>query len=479
MADPAAADREPEDDDDAGGGVSDGKAGALYTTAFWLVFAGNAGLLVANTLDCRFAMLVADRGGSDSTAGLLVGIGVLAVLLSRGVLGTQLDKRGVRPVWATCGVLYALGCVALPFCPEPWSIGAARAVLTLGFGGALTCAVTAAQELAPEDRRTEAMTVLGIGGALGIMAGAAAGDWVDTLGAGKYYWLYGGAAVLGLAGVGAALYGTGGLGVRDDDEDETPGLVALARRYWPGAPLLAIAVKGVVLAVTTLHLARFADRAGLTGLAWFFFAVAGSGALVRWLGKDWGTRFGRHRMVLAGLGCCAAMLASFPFCTADWHLLVPGILGGVGQSVLAPAAVSLGAGRFPERFRGAGTSVMHGAVDGALVISAPALAWVATFGTAPEPGEPAGWWTGDGVMFYSAAGVAAAAGAFYLLTVGRAADEDEEETRDRLKTTTRARRHRRRARRRRLAGLRGRVRLPNAGAVPVPSWLSRSRAARG
>ena len=425
---------------------------SLYTPAFWLVFAGNAGLLVANTLDCRFAQLVADRGGSDRTAGLLVGGGVLALIALRGVLGAQLDKRGVRAVWIACGGLYAAGCLALPFCPNVYWMALARAVLTIGFGGAITCAVAAAQQLSPERRRTEAMTVLGIGGALGIVVGAAAGDYVDLLGGGKFYWLYGGAAALAGVGVGAAAVGCGGL--QSEQKADGPGLRALAVRYWPGAPLLAISVKGVVLAVTTVHLARFVERNSLGGLLWFFLAVAASGALVRWLGKDWGDRFGRHRLVLVGLAGCAGMLASFPLCAADWHLALPGVLGGAGQSLLAPAAISLGAGRFPRKFRGAGTSVMHAAVDGGLVLAAPLLAFVGGLGGSAV--------SGDALLFGSAAAVAAAAAAFYWLTVGNAADETEDSAAEHT-----ARRRARRAKRRAKLRAKGRVPAPRGSRVEL------------
>jgi MFS family permease len=109
----------------------------------------------------------------------------------------------------------------------------------------------------------------------------------------------------------------------------------------------------------------------------------------------------------------AAGCASLPFVTRDWHFLFPATAFGFGQALLYPAIVSLGAGAFPRRYRGMGTTVVLGFIELGTATSPPALGWIIDR-------------YGFHAMFYSAATVGVCVAVCYTLTAARVPDHDSD-----------------------------------------------------
>ena len=118
---------------------------------------------------------------------------------------------------------------------------------------------------------------------------------------------------------------------------------------------------------------RQATANGLHGIGTFFAAYATTGFIFRWVSRSWSASIGRHRVILLGLaGHVIGYLLLIPV-KSEWGFVLPAILHGFGHAMLFPCVVSLGAGAFPQEYRGTGTTVILAFVDLGTMISAPLL----------------------------------------------------------------------------------------------------------
>jgi MFS family permease len=123
-------------------------------------------------------------------------------------------------------------------------------------------------------------------------------------------------------------------------------------------------------------------------------------------------------MVLWGLaGMTAGHLLFLPV-TTDWLLVLPAVVCGFGHSLLFPAVVSIGAGRFPIEYRGSGTTLVLGFTELGTALAAPLM------GMLIDRGNAGGGTLGFSWMFISAAAIAGIVGLLYAVTAARHPDRD-------------------------------------------------------
>jgi MFS family permease len=97
----------------------------------------------------------------------------------------------------------------------------------------------------------------------------------------------------------------------------------------------------------------------------------------------------------------------------DWQFLLPALGCGFGHALLYPAIVSLGAGAFPRRYRGLGTTLVLGLIEFGTAVSPPIL------------GAIIDHWGFD-IMFDLAAFTGFAVMLYYGLTKARQPDSDND-----------------------------------------------------
>lgn len=393
--------------------------GTIYNRVFWLAYAANVSLVMANALTFRFAEFVAFLGGSERISGTIVSAGICGALLGRLMLGQAIDRYGVRLLWIVAAALFTAGNVMFLFCSElSWMIYAARVCFALGLSAMFTCSIVHIQNQVPANRRTEIIASLGSSGFIGMIAGAQLGDWIlNTIGSreSQFLALFGGAASLGVLYVAVVVYLTWGDG--HDRPHETPAVHRLMFRYWPGWVMLVAVMMGIGFAVITVFLTRFATHHGLRGIGTFFTGYAGSAFIFRLSTRQWGETVGRHRMIVMGL--CGHWLGHWmlPFVTSEWHFILPSIACGWGHALLFPAVISRGSGAFPIRYRGSGTTLVLGFFDIGSAISAPILGGIIDY------------FDGAGFpqMFFTSGSCALVIAIVYALTAARRPDEDHRE----------------------------------------------------
>jgi MFS family permease len=156
----------------------------------------------------------------------------------------------------------------------------------------------------------------------------------------------------------------------------------------------------------------------LGGIAPFFLVYSLTAFACRWIFRDWGTSFGRHGMVLWGLGSLTVGQLLFLAVSSGWLWMLPAVVCGFGHALLFPAIVSIGAGRFPIQYRGTGTTLVLGFTELGTALAAPPLGMLIDMGNVDGATRGFSW------MFMSASAVAGLAAIFYALTAARHPDRD-------------------------------------------------------
>jgi MFS family permease len=390
---------------------------SIYNRVFWLAYVANLTLVTANALTFRFAELVAYLGGSESIAGTIVGVGVAGALVARLFLGRGIDHYGTRTLWFGSCLLFIVSCALFLVCHDiSLLIFVTRIGFAVSVAGMFTCSIVHIQNLVPAARRTEVIGNLGSSGFLGMILGSQLGDWIFAVfpeGRPQFLALFGGTVILGVVYLALVVAATRGDGhVRPHC---TLPAHKLLFRYWPGNVVLVAMMMGVSITVTTVFLTRFATHAGFkNAVGTFFTGYAILAFTFRIATQRWSNTIGRHRMILLGLLGHAVCHASLPFVRTEWQFIFPAVAGGFGHALLFPAVVSKGAGQFPRRFRGSGTTLVLGFVDLGTALFAPALGGIIDYFDH----------TGFREMFFTSAGVSLSVAVIYALTTARKPDVD-------------------------------------------------------
>lgn len=401
---------------------------SLYGVEFRLAYLANVLLVLGNALTFRFAEFVAFLGGSETLAGEIFGTGMIAAMFARIWLGQSIDRFGPRLVWLVgttwfiCGaVLLPLGERAAPRGDVAALVWSSRVIYQLGVACMFACSMVHIQNMAPPWRRTEIIGSLGTSGFVGQILGSQLGDAIFQLtapGPFRFYVLFWCVAACGIVDLLVILKLTGK--ERHVSAEFTPAAHRLLARYWPGSVALVAMAMGVNLAVTTVFLTRYATSLGLSGIGMFFSAFSVTAFTCRWGFRNWARRYGRHSMILWGLGGLALGQLLLLFVRSQTGFILPAASCGFGHALLFPAVVSLGSGKFPVQYRGTGTTLILGFMDLGMIIGAPVL------GRMIDAGKR---WSGTAqvgfdIMFYAASGFVTLSLLFYAFTGARRPDED-------------------------------------------------------
>ena len=388
----------------------------VYNRLFWLTYAANTVLVLANALTFRFAEFVTFLGGTEQTTGTVISVGVLAAVAVRFRLGQDIDVSGTRRLWLASSTLFAAACGLLLLAQEiSWVLFAGRIAFSIAVAGMFTCSMVNIQNIVPAERRTEAIGSLGTSGFFGMIIGSVLGDvvfgWLPG-GNERFFVLFATSLVLGAIYLGLVLVITRGHSPPSVRRRRPP-VHLLVRKYWPGSVMLVALVMGAGLVVTTIFLTRLATARGISNIGTFFIGYSLSALVCRVGTRHWSRTVGRRRMIAVGL--CGHATGHLLLITAwsEWQLLAPAIFCGLGHGLLFPAVTSLGSGSFPSRYRGTGTTVALGMCELGTAIFSPLLGWVIdSFGFA--------------AMYGCSISVTVVFGTFYLIRSRHLVDDERE-----------------------------------------------------
>lgn len=325
---------------------------SLITPAFVALAAATLAFFVAGGLVLSVAPRFAKAAlGADSVGvGIAIASFSVASLVLRPIVGWLTDRFGRRPLLVGGSVLTVAALVLHLVANDLPLFIVARSMLGAGEGFFFVSALAAASDLAPDERRGEALSFLSLSLYLGIAIGPPVAEVL--LGAGSYSMVWiAAAAVAGLAVALSWLVPESAPSRIGSDPDGPPPRRMLIHPagLFPGLIIL-LGLFGMAGFLTFLPL--YAPEVGLPGaglpLTAYGLVVIG----LRVVGARWPDRFGAARLSGAALAVSAVGLAVMGLITTPFGVVGGTLIFASGVAFTMPALLSLAVSRVPASERG-------------------------------------------------------------------------------------------------------------------------------
>jgi MFS family permease len=349
----------------------------------------------------HFPRFLADLGADEVRIGLVVSATAMASVVVRPRVGTEMDRRGRRPLILAGGVLN-VAVVPLYLTVTslgPWVVGVR---LLHGVAAALvfTSLFTYGADHVPESRRTQGLALFGASSMIPMAAGGWVGDTVLAAGGFRSLFLL----ALGFAAAGLAL------SLRLPEARRDPSAVGAAKGRFRRTlaqrdliPLWFITVSfAAVLTGYFTFMRTFVDDTGVGSVGSFFAAYAGAALVVRAFFGWVPDRIGRRRVFYPSLGAVAAAFLLLANAGSAAPVVAAGVLCGTGAGYAFPIMYTMVVERAPLTERGSAMAIFTGLFDAGTLAGSPALGWVILR-------------FGYGVMFATAAALMVVTTAAYAL----------------------------------------------------------------
>ena len=271
--------------------------------------------------------------GGDVEVGIVIGSFAFAAVLVRPWIGPIGDRRGRRVLIVAGAGVVALSVAGYVLAESLWLLLLLRFVSGIGEAGFYVGAASVVNDLAPEERRGEAVSYFSLALYLGLTVGPLVGESVFEASRFDAAWLVAAAS----AGVAALL----GLGIRDTRPE---GTVDNGFRWFHPAGVLP----GTVLAASVWGLGGFATfmplyalDLGMSGSRLVFVTFSGVVLAVRSVGARLPDLLGPGRAARMALSLQATGLTTMALWQEPAGLFVGAFVFGLGQALSFPALMTM------------------------------------------------------------------------------------------------------------------------------------------
>jgi predicted MFS family arabinose efflux permease len=295
-------------------------------------------------------------GGGDAAVGITVGAFSLTALLLRPWAGRLGDRRGRRLLMVVGGAIVGLSVAAYSLAGSVAVLTALRLVSGVGEAFFFTGAASAVADMAPEERRGEAVSFFSLALYVGIGVGPFLGEAsIDGLGF-TATWLFGGALALIAAVLALTVPET-----RPEEAGEATSSRLIHRSaLLPGTVLLAsVAGMSGYFAFLSLH----ALEVGLSGARFVFMLYSGIVVVIRSIGARIPDVLGPERTSRISLLSSAVGLAIVALWSSPAGLLVGTSVFAVGSALAFPGLMLLALRGTSPRERGSVLGTFTAFVD--------------------------------------------------------------------------------------------------------------------
>lgn len=348
---------------------------AHFRFSFWMVYVAHFGMTLATTMFYRYADFVTLLGGTLYDLGWIVGLATCGGLLMRVVQAVWSDAVGPKPIWHLACVALALSCAAHIFVPigAIWLLYHIRFAFTAAVNGFFGSSITYMSGRAHPSRMAEVIGNLGTAGFIGMIVGPFVLDtilqhWGVTRDGMQVSMAV--AAVSATLGTIASIWGTRGDG--GWTRRRHPPVLAVIRRYQPGAVLLVAAATGFGLGLPQTFMPPYLEERGLTGIAVFFAIYPAVAFVTRLSIRRFPERYGVRPMIVVGMACLIVNSLSYLIVSQMWHVVLPAATLGAAHAILFPSVMAAATQSYPTPFRGVGMALALAAFDMGSVIGMPA-----------------------------------------------------------------------------------------------------------
>lgn len=306
-------------------------------------------------------------GGGELEVGLVTALFAATAMVLRPLAGALTDRLGRRPLILAGPAVFGLASLGYTAVRSVAALLGLRVFHGIGMGIGPTAGTVAVADLAPPERRGEAMGVY----SLTITTGSAVGPW---LGIELYRRLGPEPTFLASAAVAA-----GALGLAWLLPETRPASIATAGRragflsraaLYPSALVLGLYV-GFGALVSFLPL--FAEQRGLGNPGLLFSAFALAGLVVRWGAGRLADALGRRLVAAPALGLAGGGLVLLAVAESTLGMVVAGAVYGAGFGAAQPVLLAMAADRVPPEERGRAMGTLYTAWELGIVTGAVAL----------------------------------------------------------------------------------------------------------
>ncbi len=323
----------------------------LATPAFVVLAAATLAFFVAGGLVLpiapRFAKLALDADALGF--GLSIGSFSIASLLLRPVVGWSADRFGRRPLLIGGSLLTVVGMLLHVVAGDLLLFTLARCTLGAGEAFFFVAALAAASDIAPPERRGEAISYLSLSLYLGIAIGPPIAEWIFASGSYLAVWLTA-AVVAGIAVAQSVFVSESAPNVTGSGPD------ASARRMLihPAGILPGIVILFGLFGMAGFfsYLPLYTPEVGMDGAGLPLTAYALVVVVLRVIGATWPDRFGAARLSGVALAISAVGLAVIGLVPTSAGLMAGTLVFASGVAFTMPALLTLAVSRVPASERG-------------------------------------------------------------------------------------------------------------------------------
>ncbi|MEM8746750.1 MAG: MFS transporter [Actinomycetota bacterium] len=322
----------------------------------------NGGFGALNVLLPQYVVDV--LGGTETTAGIVMGSMAITALVSRPFLGRMADRSGASRI-IVAGALTSTVGLSLMLLGDSLAITIiARLVMGIGNAGVFTGSTLLAVTLAPATRRAEAAAYILVSVHLGIGLGPIAGEVIRN--SFSYTWAW----VLVVAMMGSAAACACLLTHRPGDPTAAPAPLVNRAAIGPGmVTLFGVFAFNGLLTFAPLY----AREIGLDDTALVFTVASMTIIVMRVAFGRVPDTFGPIRSGAGALAISAAATVVVAFWDQPAGLYVGASLTAIGLSLQSPSFMSIAVRRVPESERGSAMATYTGFFDVANALVGPTV----------------------------------------------------------------------------------------------------------
>tara|TARA_B100000519_G_C14259340_1_gene446726 strand:- start:855 stop:2081 length:1227 start_codon:yes stop_codon:yes gene_type:complete len=391
----------------------------LYDRSFILAFFSQVLFVPANAALVHYAEWVqylyqGDEQGALLELGYITSFGAILGFISRPWLGQLVNRLGARTIWIAGYLLFIGGFMGNLLLEDVnWLIYALRGIMFLGVACIFLSSITYITLTTPEERRTEAIGILGVGGFIGFLIGPMIGDMVlgpqpGALEFERYFWM---GSICVIASMSLLFFMPSPPGNVKAGSLSLIQFVKTCKKYWPGSIVFINIAFGLSMTVPLHLLKKFVLDNNLSGpmigelgfITVFYLVYAGWGMTIRIALKNAPDRIGRRKILCVGLSAMVLGYCGYCMVSADrmWMLLFPALLCGTGHGLTYHCMTALSLQTFPKEHRGTGSALALMAFDCGVVFGMPVMAQLVV-------------WQGYNAMFLTVAATVAIISGIYF-----------------------------------------------------------------
>lgn len=304
-----------------------------------------------------------------------VGIAVAAAsptaLLAQPLAGRLGDRRGRRILVIAGPLTVAVSVAAYAFADSLSTLVLLRLVTGVGEGLVFVGAATIVNDLAPESRRGEAVSLYSLGVWGGLAVGPVLGELLLDVSGYDAVWL---------AAAGCSLFAAAAGFVLTETRPESIGPVTSVRLIHPAAlgPGVVLIFSAFGFAGFNAFVALYARDLGLGGAGWVFLLYSLIVVAIRIFGRRIPDRLGAKQASGSALGSLAVGLATIGLWNEPVGLFIGTALFAVGTALAFPALMTLAVNRAEPSERSSVIGTFSACIDVGFALGALSLGGVAT-----------------------------------------------------------------------------------------------------